>query len=428
MAYYLQFDGVDDYLRTPTLTYTKVVIDMTKGTTLNKIYVDDSGSARLFENAAGEEKRSTYSIINVNGVTGNGFNNIFNAGETGVLTGELGTARTFPLTFFSNNALQAGNFMDCIARNIKVYNGAVLVAHYDLTLGSVQDQSGNGNHATLVGGTWAEEGGGPVIHAVTGSASSVSAASAAVGLSAPVSGSASSVSSAAVVVGRSMSVSGSASVVSSVSAEIGSTGPINHQVSGSASAISGAAATVSRRLAVVASAASESLATASVGLRYKVTSQAVAIAEARHSEAAKVEYRFILKGSRGRSIVLRGSRRSGVILRGGKVAIRNKPINMFAGDTEPIKVELFEADGVTPMNLTGLSLEWIMQREAGASDALRKTIGAGITVVSGGVSISFEQADTQNLPTGTYYYVGREVNAKVETLFLGSIKLINAGF
>jgi hypothetical protein len=41
--------------------------------------------------------------------------------------------------------------------NVKVYNGETLVAHYDMAKGSVQDQSGNGNHATLTGGTWLED-------------------------------------------------------------------------------------------------------------------------------------------------------------------------------------------------------------------------------------------------------------------------------
>lgn len=48
-----------------------------------------------------------------------------------------------------------GNIYD-----IKIYNGATLVAHYDMSTGTVQDVSGNGNHATLTGGTWVDDGAG----------------------------------------------------------------------------------------------------------------------------------------------------------------------------------------------------------------------------------------------------------------------------
>jgi hypothetical protein len=44
--------------------------------------------------------------------------------------------------------------------DVKFYNGSTLIAHYDMTTGTVNDQSGNGYNATLTGGTWLDDGGG----------------------------------------------------------------------------------------------------------------------------------------------------------------------------------------------------------------------------------------------------------------------------
>lgn len=41
---------------------------------------------------------------------------------------------------------------------ISFYNGDSLVADYDASTGTMDDQSGNGNHATLSGGTWLDDG------------------------------------------------------------------------------------------------------------------------------------------------------------------------------------------------------------------------------------------------------------------------------
>lgn len=46
--------------------------------------------------------------------------------------------------------------------SVKFYNGTTLVAHYDMSKGdqlkndTIKDETGNGYHATLVGGTWVQ--------------------------------------------------------------------------------------------------------------------------------------------------------------------------------------------------------------------------------------------------------------------------------
>jgi hypothetical protein len=152
---YLQLDGVDDWIKTPVMSYTKILIDMTHGTSLTGSYLYDSLAGEVYENND-IEKKSGYGTLSVvkNGVTStaNNFNNVFSADERGVLTADTSVRNCF-LTFFTHNG--TSGFKDAKVYDIKIYNGATLVAWYDMSTGTVQDQSSNGNHAILNGGTWA---------------------------------------------------------------------------------------------------------------------------------------------------------------------------------------------------------------------------------------------------------------------------------
>lgn len=153
MGYYLQMDGVDDYLKTPTLTYTKVVIDaLPQSSTAIETYFIDASN------------RSTGGYIrftNTGAIQNNMNQTGFTLNARTVTTGTLAAAFTGTLAFFARNdgaERGAGNVYD-----IKVYNGTTLVAHWDFTIQSsgntVPDQSGNGNTLTIYnGGTWVNDG------------------------------------------------------------------------------------------------------------------------------------------------------------------------------------------------------------------------------------------------------------------------------
>jgi hypothetical protein len=153
MALYLQTDGVDDKLTTPSFAYDKVVfdvyIDSTKNSaSLRYLIQAVSGTAPLVRLAAGS---SALTIINGT-VTGG----VVNTRTTLTLTSTVGV-----VTVSNRIAARADgtlNFMGMNLYNIKFYNGATLVCHYDMTTGTVQDQSGTGYHATLTGGTWLDDG------------------------------------------------------------------------------------------------------------------------------------------------------------------------------------------------------------------------------------------------------------------------------
>jgi hypothetical protein len=66
-----------------------------------------------------------------------------------------GVVMNYNPTIFARDNLSS--YMKGIIYDIKFYNGETVVAHYDMRTGTVQDQSGNGNHATLVGGQFVDE-------------------------------------------------------------------------------------------------------------------------------------------------------------------------------------------------------------------------------------------------------------------------------
>jgi hypothetical protein len=158
---YLQMDGVDDYLKTPTITFKKIEINM------------------LWENVSQTDfilrLVNDTNILIYNGTFGNGLGQAGGyRANTFVNNTEITNSNQIPYNERLNLSLilhsvttdiinifadelggrtAQGNIYD-----IKFYNDTTLVAHYDMSTGTVQDQSGNGNHATLVGGTWVDDG------------------------------------------------------------------------------------------------------------------------------------------------------------------------------------------------------------------------------------------------------------------------------
>lgn len=159
MAKYLYFDGVDDYLKTPSLTFTKVemLFEITE-----KIgganYVNGGGSTGDF---VGRNSQNTAEQINnftatIKGISVTNSKDIIVANERALIIANY-TRSPNILTFMGRTAYGGSAFGCGKIFYIKVYNGDTLVAYYDMSTGTVDDQSGNGNHATIIGATWVEE-------------------------------------------------------------------------------------------------------------------------------------------------------------------------------------------------------------------------------------------------------------------------------
>ncbi|MBT2682671.1 hypothetical protein [Bacillus sp. ISL-37] len=172
MAIYLQFDGVDDYVLTPSsLTFNRIEL-------IHKPrYISNGGASptgwvpfirtvatdtRLNKNDWSQLEFTNLTDYVIDGVVYNTqplmIEGVMPYDKKQSLFLNLSTLITDATYFYSNRG--SGNHMAGDIYDIKFYNGAILVAHYDTSTGTVQDQSGNGNHATLTGGTWLDDGAG----------------------------------------------------------------------------------------------------------------------------------------------------------------------------------------------------------------------------------------------------------------------------
>jgi hypothetical protein len=162
MGYFLSMDGVDDYLQSPMITYDTLVMDFkVYGMKPNtQIYFDARdgfswGYTQLRANSDITERMSDGTMLQtINGGTLEPTNstNYVPLNERVVLKTVFSTVNTDDTHIFTSKLLNV--FTHGALYDVKFYNGTTLVAHYDMRTGTVQDQSGNGNHATLVGGTW----------------------------------------------------------------------------------------------------------------------------------------------------------------------------------------------------------------------------------------------------------------------------------
>ncbi|MGM7720476.1 hypothetical protein [Metabacillus sp. Hm71] len=163
MAYYLQMDGIDDRLQLPSMTFTEIVLDMSviRSTSSTKLYVDARtgiGFTYLQSNTNGTDSFSGFNSVYVDTVSKSNNTVMIPNDQRCTVRIVKNTAGTDDLTIFSQNSGSAGTFVQGKLYNVKVYNGTTLLAHYDMATQTVQDQSGNGRHGTLYGGTWLDDG------------------------------------------------------------------------------------------------------------------------------------------------------------------------------------------------------------------------------------------------------------------------------
>lgn len=149
MTTYLSMNGTSDYLSVPSLTYDKIII------TADVLGTGGTSPYYLFDSIS----RTTNGFVRVNATTlafdvSFSPDTISSSGNVDTIT--MNGVKTASTTFFASTAPSGyvkGNIYD-----IQFFNGGVLQAHYDMSIGNVQDTSGNGHNATLVGGTWVSGG------------------------------------------------------------------------------------------------------------------------------------------------------------------------------------------------------------------------------------------------------------------------------
>ncbi len=158
MSYYLQMDGVDDYLQLPSLTMDKIEIDMVLDSDQIQApyYVIDARPG-LANSWFTEQSGGAWTVYEDAILRINAYDITKNKRLILKLQPNPLTVFTDDVTVFARGSDKKLGVKGKIFR-IKIYNGVTLVAHYDMSTGTVQDQSGNGKHATLYGGTWLDDG------------------------------------------------------------------------------------------------------------------------------------------------------------------------------------------------------------------------------------------------------------------------------
>lgn len=158
--YYLSMDGIDDTLQTPALTCTKIIVELSaENDGSPDAYIDTvTGVGGWWYEPSTNDVQydGIFTSVKKNGITQppNGVSYVDNTKATY----EVGLNAT-NIAFYIMESVWHDPSVRTKGKlyDIKFYNGTTLVAHYDMSKGTVVDQSGNGNHATLTGGTWVED-------------------------------------------------------------------------------------------------------------------------------------------------------------------------------------------------------------------------------------------------------------------------------
>jgi hypothetical protein len=157
MTLYLQLNGTSDKLQAPSFTFDEVVLDMqvdsfsnfSKYFSYNFQYFQQTGSNT-------QQWSSDVSTVSKNGVGQTNLTNFLVVNERTTLDIKLIASRTYTSYIFNN--MGSGSYSKGRIYSVKYLLSGVVKAFYDMSTGTVQDQSGNGNHGTLVGGTWVDDG------------------------------------------------------------------------------------------------------------------------------------------------------------------------------------------------------------------------------------------------------------------------------
>jgi hypothetical protein len=159
MATYLSLSGVGTYIKIPTITFDEIRMDYTpydafNGGLLYHIDARDSTQTTnpmLYSDTVDNEIYSSFDFLIVNGnVVSSGANSIGSGQHVSII------ARDAPKTVAPTLFARYTNIQNLKADifSITFISANVVVASYDMSTGTLNDQSGNGNHATMSGGTW----------------------------------------------------------------------------------------------------------------------------------------------------------------------------------------------------------------------------------------------------------------------------------
>ena len=110
-----------------------------------------------------------------------------------------------------------------------------------------------------------------------------------------------------------------------------------------------------------------------------------------------------------------------------------KSEHWFKGEDRTINIDVDQADGTTPQDMSGWALTWELKDSATGLARITKTTAAGITITNGDgtndrAQVTIADVDTEPLVPGTYYHQLRRTDAGSEVvLSFGDAVLLDSG-
>lgn len=432
MAYYLQMNGAGDYLKLPSMALTRIVADTTirRRTDFNRVIWDfrtGIGFSYLQQTTGGLDTWGS-GTVKVDTVTKTNSTVAIPDGTRCTIDHTLSLG-TDDGNIFTNNSVTANTFISGDIYDLKIYNGATLVAHYDMTLGNVQDQTGNGNNATLTGGTWVSDATGTT---QTG-ASSVQGVStitaAATVIPAAITGSASlqgvaTVSATANIINASMvgsaslpsvgMVTATASVILSGSASLTGVSTVTALAAGLN--VPGSASLVGVSWISVTGTSGANIS--------RIINLLASMAESIQLSAENA-ITINLQASWSNALSLSGSIPDTVALEGGLMTKTKQDFTMYAGDTPPFTITMTDST-----NLSGATVKWGLRRGhvKGPQVLLKTSQDGGLSASGSVVTINLLNSDTSALD-GQFYHEAEvtDISGKVSTIMTGNITIQPSG-
>lgn len=165
MGYYIQFSGITTNLKTPVLTFDRVVMDILPEPRLlallgyQRYFTTNFNGVKssVYRNMAGKDKKENIPTIKMNGVPFVIDTDSIAPNKRVVIEISYdGQPNTSESTLFADLGGLTDNLNGRLY-DLKFFLGNRIVAHYNPEFKNVQDLSGNGKHATINSGTFVED-------------------------------------------------------------------------------------------------------------------------------------------------------------------------------------------------------------------------------------------------------------------------------
>ncbi|MBW7475966.1 hypothetical protein K0T92_14565 [Paenibacillus oenotherae] len=155
-------NGTTDILKLPSMAFNEVVLDFAADLSLG-------GSQYYIDARTGSVNGYVYRLSTGQDTWGDSVSSVFINGAP-IVKGTAAVPTNTRITMRIVMAAVGTDDINVFGRNnstattkgklysLRMLNAGATVAYYDMALGNVMDQSGNGRHAALTGGTWVDDG------------------------------------------------------------------------------------------------------------------------------------------------------------------------------------------------------------------------------------------------------------------------------